>query len=157
MNKLNFRKLSADIEISVLKALLREGRLYASSSSEELAISEAIQRLHDIYYVVSPEYEANIGEMLKVIFSIPTIKKRMLYKKGKVAGTTNFATVAIILKYLQGRCVFLCNFNELLRMVFGDTAMNKNTNKNYYSLSEDEESKIKAILLNFSSKSFKPL
>ena len=89
MNKQKFYKVSADTEISVLKALLREGRLYASSSSEELAISEAIRMLRNIHSVVSPEYEANIGKILKAIFSIPTIKKRMLYKKGKVAGTTN--------------------------------------------------------------------
>lgn len=155
MNKQKFYKVSADTEISVLKTLLREGRLYASSSSEELAISEAIQMLRDIQPVVSPEYEANIGKMLKAIFSIPTIKKRMLYKKGKVAGTTNFATVAIILKYMQSRCVFLCNFSDLLREIFGNDNLKKNTNKKCYALSSDEESRIKAILLNFSSKNDK--
>ena len=138
MNKQKFYKVSADTEISVLKVLLREGRLYASSSSEELAISEA-----------------NIGKMLKAIFSIPTIKKRMLYKKGKVAGTTNFATVAMVLKYMQGRCVFLCNFSDLLREVFGNDNLKKNTNKSCYALSSDEESRIKAFLLNFSSKRHK--
>ena len=151
MNKQKFYKVSVDTEISVLKALLREGRLYASSSSEELAISEAIQMLHDIHSVVSPEYEANIGKMLKAIFSIPTIKKRMLYKKGKVAGTTNFATVAMILKYMQSRCVFLCNFSDLLREIFGNDNLKTYTNKSYYMLSDDEERQIKVHLLNFSS------
>lgn len=151
MNKQKFYKVSADTEISVLKVLLREGRLYASSSSEELAISEAIQMLRNIHSVVSPEYEANIGKMLKAIFSIPTIKKRMLYKKGKVAGTTNFATVAMILKYMQSRCVFLCNFSDLLREVFGNDNLKTYTNKSYYMLSDDEERQIKAYLLNFSS------
>ena len=151
MNKQKFYKVSADTEISVLKALLREGRLYASSSSEELAISEAIQMLRDIQPVVSPEYEANIGKMLKAIFSIPTIKKRMLYKKGKVAGTTNFATVAMILKYMQSRCVFLCNFSDLLREIFGNDNLKTYTNKSYYMLSDDEERQIKVHLLNFSS------
>ena len=151
MNKQKFYKVSADTEISVLKVLLREGRLYASSSSEELAISEAIQMLCNIHSVVSPEYEANIGKMLKAVFSIPTIKKRMLYKKGKVAGTTNFATVAMILKYMQGRCVFLCNFSDLLREIFGNDNLKTYTNKSYYMLSDDEERQIKAYLLNFSS------
>ena len=151
MNKQKFYKVSADTEISVLKALLREGRLYASSSSEELAISESIQMLCNIHSVVSPEYEANIGKMLKAIFSIPTIKKRMLYKKGKVAGTTNFATVAMILKYMQSRCVFLCNFSDLLREIFGNDNLKTYTNKSYYMLSDDEERQIKAHLLNFSS------
>lgn len=151
MNKQKFYKVSADTEISVLKVLLREGRLYASSSSEELAISEAIQMLRNIHSVVSPEYEANIGKMLKAIFSIPTIKKRMLYKKGKVAGTTNFATVAMVLKYMQSRCVFLCNFSDLLREVFGNDNLKTYTNKSYYMLSDDEERQIKAYLLNFSS------
>lgn len=151
MNKQKFYKVSADTEISVLKALLREGRLYASSSSEELAISEAIQMLRNIHSVVSPEYEANIGKMLKAIFSIPTIKKRMLYKKGKVAGTTNFATVAMILKYMQSRCVFLCNFSDLLREIFGNDNLKTYTNKSYYMLSDDEERQIKVHLLNFSS------
>ena len=155
MNKQKFYKVSADTEISVLKALLREGRLYASSSSEELAISEAIRMLRNIHSDVSPEYEANIGKILKAIFSIPTIKKRMLYKKGKVAGTTNFATVAMVLKYMQGRCVFLCNFSDLLREVFGNDNLKKNTNKSCYALSSDEESRIKAFLLNFSSKRHK--
>ena len=151
MNKQKFYKVSADTEISVLKALLREGRLYASSSSEELAISEAIRMLRNIHSVVSPEYEANIGKMLKAIFSIPTIKKRMLYKKGKVAGTTNFATVAMILKYMQSRCVFLCNFSDLLREIFGNDNLKTYTNKSYYMLSDDEERQIKVHLLNFSS------
>ena len=151
MNKQKFYKVSADTEISVLKALLREGRLYASSSSEELAISEAIQMLCNIHSVVSPEYEANIGKILKAIFSIPTIKKRMLYKKGKVAGTTNFATVAMVLKYMQGRCVFLCNFSDLVREIFGNDNLKTYTNKSYYMLSDDEERQIKAYLLNFSS------
>ena len=151
MNKQKFYKVSADTEISVLKVLLREGRLYASSSSEELAISEAIQMLCNIHSVVSPEYEANIGKMLKAVFSIPTIKKRMLYKKGKVAGTTNFATVAMILKYMQSRCVFLCNFSDLLREIFGNDNLKTYTNKSYYMLSDDEERQIKAYLLNFSS------
>ena len=151
MNKQKFYKVSADTEISVLKALLREGRLYASSSSEELAISEAIQMLRNIHSVVSPEYEANIGKILKAIFSIPTIKKRMLYKKCKVAGTTNFATIAMILKYMQGRCVFLCNFSDLLREVFGNDNLKTYTNKSYYMLSDDEERQIKAYLLIFSS------
>lgn len=151
MNKQKFYKVSADTEISVLKALLREGRLYASSSSEELAISESIQMLCNIHSVVSPEYEANIGKMLKAIFSIPTIKKRMLYKKGKVAGTTNFATVAMILKYMQSRCVFLCNFSDLLREIFGNDNLKTYTNKSYYMLSDDEERQIKVHLLNFSS------
>lgn len=151
MNKQKFYKVSADTEISVLKALLREGRLYASSSSEELAISEAIQMLRNIHSVVSPEYEANIGKILKAIFSIPTIKKRMLYKKGKVAGTTNFATVAMVLKYMQSRCVFLCNFSDLLREIFGNDNLKTYTNKSYYMLSDDEERQIKAYLLNFSS------
>ena len=151
MNKQKFYKVSADTEISVLKALLREGRLYASSSSEELAISEAIRMLRNIHSVVSPEYEANIGKILKAIFSIPTIKKRMLYKKGKVAGTTNFATVAMVLKYMQSRCVFLCNFSDLLREIFGNDNLKTYTNKSYYMLSDDEERQIKAYLLNFSS------
>ena len=151
MNKQKFYKVSADTEISVLKALLREGRLYASSSSEELAISEAIRMLRNIHSVVSPEYEANIGKILKAIFSIPTIKKRMLYKKGKVAGTTNFATVAMVLKYMQSRCVFLCNFSDLLREIFGNDNLKTYTNKSYYMLSDDEERQIKVHLLNFSS------
>lgn len=151
MNKQKFYKVSADTEISVLKALLREGRLYASSSSEELAISEAIRMLCNIHSVVSPEYEANIGKILKAIFSIPTIKKRMLYKKGKVAGTTNFATVAMVLKYMQSRCVFLCNFSDLLREIFGNDNLKTYTNKSYYMLSDDEERQIKVHLLNFSS------
>ena len=151
MNKQKFYKVSADTEISVLKVLLREGRLYASSSSEELAISEAIQMLCNIHSDVSPEYEANIGKILKAIFSIPTIKKRMLYKKGKVAGTTNFATVAMVLKYMQGRCVFLCNFSDLLREIFGNDNLKTYTNKSYYMLSDDEERQIKVHLLNFSS------
>ena len=151
----NLKKLSADTSVSELLCLLREGRLYVASSSEELAISEAMRKLRSIRSVVSPEYEANIGNILKMIFSIPTIKKRMLYKKGKVAGTTNFATVASILKYLQIRSVFLCNFSSLLREIFENDDLKKNTNKPCYALSSNEESQIKAILLNFLSKKHK--
>ena len=155
MNK-KFYKVSKDIPESLLIQLWHEGRLWASSSSEELAISEAIQKLRDIRSVVSPEYERNIEKTMQAIFSIPTIKARMLYKKGKVAGTTNYATIVIILKYLQGRYVFQCSFNELLRMVFGNTKYNKNTNKKCYSLSYEEEMRIKSILSNFSSMRDKP-
>ena len=155
MNKQKFFKLRTDIELSVLKSLLSEGRLYVSSSSEELAIAECVKLMRKAKAMISPEYEKNCERMIETILSISTIKQRMLYKKGKVAGTTNFATFVMVLKYLQCRYVFLCTFSDLLREIFGDDKMKTYTNKSYYMLSGEEESKIKAHLSNFSSKRHK--
>ena len=155
MNKQKFFKLRTDIELSVLKSLLSEGRLYVSSSSEELAIAECVKLMRKAKAMISPEYEKNCERMIETILSISTIKQRMLYKKGKVAGTTNFATFVMVLKYLQCRYVFLCTFSDLLREIFGDDKMKTYTNKSYYMLSGEEESKIKALLSNFSSKRHK--
>ena len=155
MNKQKFFKLRTDIELSVLKSLLSEGRLYVSSSSEELAIAECVKLMQKAKAMISPDYEKNCERMIETILSISTIKQRMLYKKGKVAGTTNFATFVMVLKYLQCRYVFLCTFSDLLREIFGDDKMKTYTNKSYYMLYGEEESKIKAHLSNFSSKRHK--
>lgn len=157
MNKQKFFKLRTDIELSVLKSLLKEGRLYVSSSSEELAIAECVKLMRKAKAMISPEYEKNYERMVESILSIPTIKQRMLYKKGKVAGTTNFATFVMVLKYLQCRYVFLCTFSDLLREIFGNDNLKKNTHKSYYALSCEEESQIKAQMLKFSGKVHKSL
>ena len=156
MNKQKFFKLRTDIELSVLKSLLKEGRLYVSSSSEELAIAECVKLMQKAKSMISPDYEKNYERMVESILSIPTIKQRMLYKKGKVAGTTNFATFVMVLRYLQSRYVFLCSFSDLLREIFGNTIYNKNTNKSCYALTDNEMSEIKAQMLKFSGSKHKP-
>lgn len=155
MNKQKFFKLRTDIELSVLKSLLKEGRLYVSSSSEELAIAECVKLMQKAKAMISPEYEKNCERMIETILSIPTIKQRMLYKKGKAVGTTNFAIFVMVLKYLQCRYVFLCSFSDLLREIFGNDKLKTYTNKSCYTLSDNEIYEIKAQLLKFSGKMHK--
>jgi len=158
MNK-NFYKVSRDIQKSLLMKLLQEGRLYYVSSSDELvhdAIAEIICRLRKTYSLASPEYEDNMESIYKSIFSIRSIRERLIYKSGRQVRKANYAFVAVIMKFLIIRYSYLCNLNDLLRVAFNDTSLNKNTNKKCYALSDDEESSIKAILLKFSVHTFKP-
>ena len=160
MNKQTFYKVSEDMSMSLLNQLRQEGRLYYVSSSDELvqdAIIVTMCKLRKTYSYASPEYEDNMENIYKCIFSIPSIRKKILYRHGKRVRQANDAFLVVIMKYLVSRYTYMCNLNDLLRLIFGNTDLNKNTNKKYYALSEDEESSIKAILLKFSSKSFKPL
>jgi hypothetical protein len=146
--------------MSLLDQLRQEGRLYYVSSSDELvqnAICDIMCKLRKTYYLCAPEYEDNMENIYRSIFSIHSIRERLIYMHGKQVRKPNYAFVAVIMKFLIIRYSYLCTLNELLRIAFGDTSLNKNINKKYYALSDNEESSIKAILLNFSSHSFKPL
>ena len=160
MNKQTFYKVSEDMPMSLLNQLRQEGRLYYVSSSDELvqdAICNIICKLRKTYHLCAPEYEDNMENIYRSIFSIHSIRERLIYMHGKQVRKPNYAFVAVIMKFLIIRYSYLCTLNELLRIAFGDTSLNKNINKKYYALSDDEESSIKGILLNFSSRSFKPL
>ena len=159
MNKQTFYKVSEDMSMSLLDQLRQEGRLYYVSSSDELvqdAICNIMCKLRKTYHLCAPEYEDNMENIYRAIFSIQSIRERLIYKSGRQVRKPNLAFVAVIMKFLIVRYSYLCTVNELLRIAFGDTSLNKNINKKCYALSDDEESRIKAILLKFSSQSFKP-
>ena len=159
MNKQTFYKVGKDVDMSLLLQLLSEGRLYYVSSSDELvqnAIKEILHELRKIYEYSSAEYEENMENIFLSIFSIHSIRERLVFKNGARVRKTNFGYVACILKFLVLRNCFICNLNDLLRKMFGNTNYNKNVNKSWYVFSDEEESSIKAILLNFSTRCIKP-
>ena len=149
MNKLKFYKVSADTEISVLKALLREGRLYASSSSEELienAVSSTMTRIRRIEPFCNDPYRKTIAEIWESILDIRRMRERLLFKKGKQKGRTNWYYVSNIVNYLKIRNVYNASFNKLVEMMFGDNRYGKQTENPNYKLTEDEEGLIRKIL-----------
>ena len=152
MNMQTFYKVSEDMSISLLKQLRQEGRLYYVSSSDELvqkAICDIMCKLRKTYHLCAPEYEDNMENIYRSIFSIHSIRERLIYMHGKQVRKPNYAFVAVIMKFLIIRYSYLCTLNELLRIAFGDTSLNKNTNKKCYALSDDEENRIKGVLLKF--------
>lgn len=159
MNKQTYYKVGKDMDLSLLMQLRAEGRLYFVSSSEELvqdAIVEVLHELRKTYEYASAEYEDNMENIFRSIFSIHSIRERLVYMHGRQVRKANYGFVACILKFLVLRNCFICNFNDLLRKMFGNTNHNKNVNKACYAFTDDEEKSIKAILLNFSSRLFKP-
>ena len=156
MNKQTFYKVSEDMSMSLLDQLRQEGRLYYVSSSDELvqdAICDIMCKLRKTYHLCAPEYEDNMENIYRAIFSIQSIRERLIYKSGRQVRKSNLAFVAVILRFLVIRNSYLCNLCQILRVSFGSIDMIKNTNKKCYALSDDEEGRIKAILLNFSSRS----
>lgn len=160
MNKQTFYKVSEDMSMSLLKQLRQEGRLYYVSSSDELvqkAICDIMCKLRKTYHLCAPEYEDRMENVFRSIFSIHSIRKRLIYMHGKQVRKPNYSFVAVVLRFLVSRNYYLCHLSQLLRIAFNDDNLRKNTNKKYYALSDDEEGRIKAILLNFSSQCSKSL
>lgn len=158
MNKQTFYKVSEDMSMSLLDQLRQEGRLYYVSSSDELvqdAICDIMCKLRKTYHLCAPEYEDNMENIYRAIFSIHSIRERLIYMHGKQVRKPNYAFVAVIMKFLIIRYSYLCTLSQLLRIAFNDDNLRKNTNKKCYALSDDEENRIKAILLKFSSQSSK--
>ena len=149
MNKQKFYKVSADTELSVLKALLREGRLYASSSSEELvqkAVFFALKRMRKIDDLCNEPYRSEIAKIWESILEIRRVRERLLFKKGKQKETTNWYYVCAILKYMQYRGVYDASFRKLVSTLFGSFQYGTASEKSTYKLSEKEETLIRKVL-----------
>ncbi len=149
MNKSQFTKLSGDTSVSLLVRLLQEGRLYVSSSSDELvtaAIMKALPRIRKIHCLAVPQYVESMEKIWQEVFLIRTIRSRLLQKKGKDKGSISKFSLAAIVKFLHIRSVYSGNFNTLMKKMFGGVSMSKYVNSPYYRLSEAEEKEIMKIL-----------
>ena len=148
----NFTKLSADTSVSELLSLLREGRLYVASSSEELvqkAVSSALKRVRKIDGLCNEPYRKVIAEIWESVLYIRSIRARLLYQKGKKKDTINWVFVSVIVKFLHSRNVYALHFNDLLKAMYGNVVIAKSVNNPNYMLIDIEESLIKSILKKF--------
>ena len=148
----NFTKLGKDTNVSELLSLLREGRLYVASSSDELvqkAISSALKRIRKIDGLCNAPYRSEIAKIWESIFYIRSIRARLLYQKGKKKDTTNWLFVVVIVKFMHIRNVYALHFNDLLKAMFGNVDLAKSVSNPNYMLTDAEESSIKGILKKF--------
>lgn len=148
----NFTKLSADTSVSELLSLLREGRLYVASSSDELvqkAVSSALKRIRMIDGLCNAPYRSEIAKIWESIFYIRSICARLLYQKGKKKDTINWVFVSVIVKFLHSRNVYALHFNDLLKAMYGNVDVAKSVSNPNYGLTDAEESSIKGILKKF--------
>ena len=145
----NFKKLSADTSVSELLSLLMEGRLYVASSSDELvqkAVSSALTRIRRIKPFSNEPYRERIAEIWESILEIRRVRERLLFKKGKQQGRTNWYYVCAILKYMQYRGVYDASFRKLVSTLFGSFQYGKLSETPSYRLTEDEETFIRKVL-----------
>ena len=83
MNKQKFFKLRTDIELSVLKSLLSEGRLYVSSSSDELvqkAVASTLKQMRKIDDFCHEPYRKTIAEIWESILEIRQVDPLEVHK-----------------------------------------------------------------------------
>jgi len=149
MNKLKFYKVGKDISESLLNQLWQEGRLYYVSSSEELvceAVSSALKQMRKIDEFCNAPYRKMIAEIWESILEIRRVRERLLFKKGKQQGKTNWYYVSNIVNYMVIRSVYSTSLNKLVETMFGDNRYGKAVEHPYYKLSDEEERLIKIIL-----------
>ena len=149
MNKQKFFKVGKDISESLLNQLWQEGRLYYVSSSDELvqkAVSSTLKQIRKIDCFCNEPYKKEIAEIWESILDIWRVRERLLIKKGKQQGGTNWYYVCAILKYMQFRGVYDASFRKLVIMMFGDFQYGKLSETSSYKLTEKEESIIRKVL-----------
>ena len=148
----NLKKLSPDTKESELIRLLKEGRLYVASSSDELvhkAENTALVRIRKIDGLCNEPYRKVIAKIWESILYIRSIRARLLYQKGKKKDTINWVFVSVIVKFLHSRNVYALHFNDLLKAMYGNVVIAKSVNNPNYMLTDAEESSIKGILKKF--------
>ena len=149
MNNQKLYKVGKDIPESLLIQLRNEGRLWASPSSEELvceAVSSALKQMRKIDEFCNEPYRKTIAEIWLSILEIRRVRERLLFKKGKQKGGTNWYYVCAILKFMQFRGVYDASFRKLVSTLFGSFQYGKLSETPSYRLTEDEETFIRKVL-----------